>query len=68
MASTVCITSLTRQSEMANTLPRHMPVLANVHPLKSKILIFSRDVIPLLAGVFIILIDRAIKEVPMKNI
>ena len=25
---------LTRQSEMANTSPRHMPVLGNVHPIK----------------------------------
>ena len=24
----------TRQSEMANTSPRHMPVLGNVHPIK----------------------------------
>ena len=28
------ITYLTRQSEMANTSPRHMPVIANVHPIK----------------------------------
>ena len=26
--------SQTRQSEMANTSPRHMPVIANVHPIK----------------------------------
>ena len=26
----------TRQSEMANTSPRHMPVLGNVHPIKIK--------------------------------
>ena len=25
---------VTRQSEMANTSPRHMPVLDNVHPIK----------------------------------
>ena len=25
---------VTRQSEMANTSPRHMPVLGNVHPIK----------------------------------
>ena len=24
----------TRQSEIANTSPRHMPVLGNVHPIK----------------------------------
>ena len=24
----------TRQSDMANTSPRHMPVLGNVHPIK----------------------------------
>ena len=28
------ITIITRQSEMANTSPRHMPVLGNVHPIK----------------------------------
>ena len=49
----------TRQSEMANTSPRHMPVLGNVHPIKIEILIFFRDVISLLARVFIFLIDRA---------
>ena len=27
-------TDWTRQSEMANTSPRHMPVLGNVHPIK----------------------------------
>ena len=27
-------TALTRQSEMANISPRHMPVLGNVHPIK----------------------------------
>ena len=27
-------TCQTRQSEMANTSPRHMPVLGNVHPIK----------------------------------
>ena len=25
---------ITRQSEMANTSPRHMPVLGNIHPIK----------------------------------
>ena len=28
------IIQLTRQSEMANTSTRHMPVLGNVHPIK----------------------------------
>ena len=50
---------------MANTSPRHMPVLGNVHP---KILIFFRDVISLLAWVFILWIDTAAQEVPMKHI
>ena len=45
---------------MANTSPRHMPVLGNVR--------FFRDVISLLARVFILLIDTATQEVPMKNI
>ena len=40
-------------------LARHMPVLGNVHPI---------DVISLLARVFILLIDTATQEVPMKNI
>ena len=53
---------------MANTSPRHMPVLGKFTPLKSKILIFFRDVISLLARVFILLIDTATQEVPMKNI
>ena len=44
---------------MANTSPRHMPVLDNVHPIK---------IISLLARVFILLIDTATQEVPMKNI
>ena len=29
-----CVTNITRQSEMANTSPRHMPVLGNVNPIK----------------------------------
>ena len=53
---------------MANTSPRHMPVLATFSPLKSKMLIFFRDVISLLARVVILLIDTATQEVPMKNI
>ena len=38
---------------MANTSPRHMPV---------------RDVISMLARVFILLIDTTTQEVPIKNI
>ena len=54
---------------MANTSPHHMPVLGNVHPIKiEKIFIFFRDVISLLARVFILLIDTAAQEVHMKNI
>ena len=58
----------TRQSEMANTSPATCQCLATFTPLKSKILIFFRDVISLLARVFILLIDMATQEVPMKNI
>ena len=47
---------------MANTSPRHMPVLGKFTPLKSKNLIFFRDVISLLALVFILLIDTATQE------
>ena len=61
-------TCKTRQSEMANTSVRHMPVLGNVHANKAKIMIFFRDFISLLARVFRFLIDRATQEVPMKNI
>ena len=42
--------------------------LATFTPLKSKILILFRDVISLLARVFIFVIDKAIQGVPMKNI
>ena len=58
----------TRQSELANTSPRHMPVLGNVHPIKIENLIFFRDVISLLARVVILLTDTATQEVPIKNI
>ena len=37
-------------------------------PFKSKILIFCRDIISLLARVVILLIDTASQEVPMKKI
>ena len=54
---------------MANTSPRHMPVLGNVHPINiENVDIFFRDVISLLARVVILLIDAATQEVPMKNI
>ena len=54
---------------MANTSPRHMSVLGNVHSIKiEKFDIFFRDVISLLARVFIFVIDMATQEVPMKNI
>ena len=42
--------------------------LATFTPLKYKFLIFFRDVISLLAQVFILLIDTATQEVPMRNI
>ena len=45
---------ITRQSEMANTSPRHMPVLGNVHPIKIENLDIFRDVISLIARVFYI--------------
>ena len=55
---------------MANTSPSHMPVLGNVHPIKieNPITPLKCDVISLLARVFILLIDTATQEVPMKNI
>ena len=54
---------------MANTSPRHMPVLGNVHAIKIKNFdFFFRDVISLFARVFILSIDTATQEVPMKNI
>ena len=57
-----------RKSEMANTSPATCQCLATFTPLKSKMLIFFRDVISLLARVVIFLIDRATQEVPMRNI
>ena len=50
---------------MANTSPRHMPVLGNVHPIKIENVDIFRDVISLLARVVILLIDTATQEVPM---
>ena len=53
---------------MANNSPRHMPVFGNVHPIKIKKKKKIRDVISLLARVFILLIDTATQEAPTKNI
>ena len=53
---------------MENTSPATYQCLVTFTPLKSKILIFFRDVISLLARVVILLIDTATQEVPMKNI
>ena len=58
----------TRQLEMANTSPRHMPVLGNVHPIKIVFYFIFRDVISLRARAFIFLIGWATQEVPMKSI
>ena len=52
---------------MANTSPATCQCLATFSPLKSKTLIFFRDVISLLARVFIFLIDWATQAVPMKQ-
>ena len=62
------MTSTTRQSEMANISHATCQCLATFTPLKSKILIFFRDVISLLARVVILLSDTATQEVPMTNI
>ena len=59
---------IARQSEMANTSPATCQCMATFTPLKSKILIFFRDVISLLARVVILLIDTATQEVPIKHI
>ena len=52
---------------MANTSPATCQCLATFAPLKSKNLIFVRDVISLLTRVFIFLIDMATQEVPMNK-
>ena len=53
---------------MANTSPRHMPVIGNVHPIKiENIVIFSWLHFSGRSS-FYILIDRATQEVSMKNI
>ena len=49
-------------------LARYMPVLGNVHPIKIESFDIFRDVICLLARVFVFLIDRTTQEVTMKNI
>ena len=48
---------------MANTSPRHMPVVGNVHPIKIENFDIFRDVISLHARVFIFLIARVTQEV-----
>ena len=51
---------------MANTSPRHMPVLGNVHPIKIENFdIFSWRHFSDRSSVYI---DTATQEVPMKNI
>ena len=52
---------------MANTSPCDIPVLGHVPPIKIEKYDIFRDVISLLARVFIFLIDRATQEVPMKK-
>ena len=61
------ITNATRQSEMAISSHSHMPVLGSVHPIKIEYFDIFRDVISLLAQVFIFLIDKATQEVPIKS-
>ena len=51
---------------MENTSPRHMPVLGNVHPIKIEH--FSWRHFSARSSFFILLIDRATQEVPMKTI
>ena len=53
---------------MANTSPRHMPVLGNVHPIEIENFDLFRDVISVLARVFILLIYATTQGLPMKNI
>ena len=55
-----------RQSEMANTSAATCQCLATFTSLKSKMFIFFRDVISLLARVVILLIDTATKRFPWK--
>ena len=54
---------------MANTSPSHMPVLGNVHPIKiANFDIFAWRHFSARSSFFILLIDTATQEVPMKNI
>ena len=53
---------------MANTSPRHMPVLGSIHPIKIENFHIFGDIIFLLARVLILLIYRATQEDPMNNI
>ena len=64
------INALLKQGNQRWQIPRPATCqcLATFTPLKSKMLIFFRDVISLLARVVILLIDTATQEVPMKNI
>ena len=50
---------------MANTSPRHMPVLGNVHPIKIEIFAWRHFSA---RSSFLLLIDTATQEVPLKNI
>ena len=44
-----------------------VPVLGNVHPIKIENFNIIRDVISLLAQIYIFLIDRATQEVPINK-
>ena len=60
---------ITRQSEMANTSPCHMPVLGNVHPIKiEKFDIFFVTSFLCSLEFLYYLFYWATQEVPMKNI
>ena len=53
---------------MANTSPRHMPVLGNVHPIKIEKFDFFFVTLFFCSLNFVyFLIDRDTQEVPMKN-
>ena len=63
------INTINQQGNQRWQIPRPATCqcLATFTLLKSKILISFRDVISLLARVFILLIDRSSQEVPMKK-
>ena len=61
-------TSINKAIRDGKYLAHTCQYLATFTPLKSKMLIFFRDVISLLARVVISLIDTATQEVPMKDI